>query len=118
MTRTSVSLALIIREVCPSSTACLTCSESRESARRHSFKTDKLVTHSPIFPCYDDNILLTRFNNFANKEVEEVSLIVTVPQKIAPYWMEFCLVSHPASCALGTLWPSYSFQTVCYVYIK
>ena len=84
MTRNSVSLALIIREVFPSSTACLACRKSREYARHHSFKTDKLVTHSPIFPCYDDNISLTPFNNFASQKVEEVSLIVLVPQKTAP----------------------------------
>ena len=82
MTSMPVSLALIIREVCPSSMACLACRKSRESVRRHTFKTNKLVTHSPIFPCYDDNILLTPFNNFANQEVGEVSHYCHCPSTI------------------------------------
>ena len=32
------------------------------TTRAHFSKTDKLITHSPLFPCYDDNISIITFH--------------------------------------------------------
>ena len=79
---------------------------------RHTFYTDKLVTHSSLVPCYDDT-----FQQFCQPGKWRVrSYCQCLSIDYAKLGGRGILCQFP--CALTMLWPSFSFQTCGPVYIK
>jgi len=122
MTRTSVSLALIIRSLYPCATACLVCTKILmlllHGCKSHTIQADCVIAHSTFFLGHVHCVRCAHINNFASQEIEELSLIVVVSQEVLPVWGNFSFVCNPTSGSHALLWPCFSFQTWWLIYIK